>query len=93
MVNKLVLELQAIASSIQHISNVSDKSRLPQVHALNCIKDIFTNTSLGTATEPHMAKTLELAADCLQVDVYVSLNIANVTITLNCSDGPSETAD
>lgn len=70
-----ILELQAIAASIRHTSYASDNLRLPQVHALNCLKDVFTSTSLGTATEPHMAKTLDIAAGCLQADMYESLNI------------------
>ncbi len=48
--------------------------RLPQVHALNCLKDIFTDALLGTASEPHIADSLEIAVDCLESKVYFLLS-------------------
>lgn len=65
-----ILDLQGIAVSTREIDRDPNNLRLPQVHALNCLKDVFTNTLLGTATEPLMAKTLEIAVNCLQVDMY-----------------------
>jgi hypothetical protein len=91
--DKAVFELQAIASSLQEDGHDSGNLRLPQVHALNCLKDVFTNTLLGTATEPHMARTLDIAAGCLEVDMYEFPRSRNTTAMLNNLDGPSEIAD
>ena len=44
---------------------------LPQIHALNCLKDIFTNTRLGPSTEKHLNRTFKIAADCLNREMYV----------------------
>lgn len=41
-------------------------SHLPQVHALNCLKDIFTNTKLALVSEPYVAEGLSLAASRLE---------------------------
>ena len=43
---------------------------LPQVHALNCLKDIFTDARFGFSTEIHVADTLEIAASCLESQMY-----------------------
>lgn len=44
---------------------------LPQVHALNCMKDIYTNTKLGPYSEVHLPEGLDLAALCLESKVSV----------------------
>ncbi len=63
---EVILDLQAIADEpIQSISG-EKMLRLPQVHALNCLKDIFTDTRLGPGTEPHVADTLDIAASCIE---------------------------
>lgn len=38
---------------------------LPQVHAMNCLKDIFTNTKLGPHTVPFIMTALNLSAERL----------------------------
>lgn len=38
---------------------------LPQVHTMNCLKDIFTNTKLGPFTEPFIMPALTLSAERL----------------------------
>ena len=47
----------------------ADLSSLPQVHALNCLKDIFTDTRFGLSTENHVADTLDIAASCLETQM------------------------
>lgn len=42
-----------------------EESRLPQVHALNCIKEFFTSSKLSVASEPYIGQCLELAAKTL----------------------------
>ncbi|KAK8237864.1 putative death-receptor fusion protein-domain-containing protein [Phyllosticta capitalensis] len=51
-----------------------DGSHLPQVHALNSLKDVFTNTTLSKASEPHMGEALSLAASRLESNVWAIRN-------------------
>ena len=68
-----LLDLQAIADTpIEDLG--SEDARLPQVHALNCLKDIFTDARFGPSTEAHIADTLEIAASCLESHVYDSIS-------------------
>lgn len=62
--------MQAIADApVGFFENTGDL-RLPQVHALNCLKDVFTDALLGQASEPHIADTLEISAGCLESSMY-----------------------
>ena len=66
-----VLDLQAIADMpVQAVNDVGEV-RLPQVHALNCLKDIFADTRLGPSTESYVADSLDIAASCLDSTAYV----------------------
>lgn len=47
-----------------------DLESLPQVHALNCLKDIFTDSRFGLSTESYIAHTLDIAASCLESQMY-----------------------
>ena len=67
--NDVLLDLQAIADTPIEDFELGD-TRLPQVHALNCLKDIFTDARFGLSTEMHVADTLEIAASCLESQVY-----------------------
>lgn len=67
--NDIVLDLQALANTpIEDCG--SEESRLPQVHALNCLKDVFTDARFVLSTEAHMADTIEIAVSCLESHVY-----------------------
>lgn len=70
----VVLDLQAIADTPLRISEDFENIRLPQVHALNCLKDVFTDALLGPASEPHVAITLEIAAGCLESNLWAIRN-------------------
>lgn len=61
----VVLDLQAIADAPIDHETESNEVQLPQVHALNCLKDVFTDSRLSTSTEKHVADSLDLAAGCL----------------------------
>ncbi|KAF2624779.1 HEAT repeat protein-like protein [Macroventuria anomochaeta] len=63
--NDLVSEASVEA---QH-TNI-EESRLPQVHALNCIKEIFTTSKLSVASEAYIAQGLELAAKTLNSNIW-----------------------
>jgi hypothetical protein len=70
-----------------------DGNRLPQVHALNCLKDIFTNSKLGEASEPYIGGCLNLAASKLESNVFV-LKLMNIrTNAHKQADGGSATVD
>ena len=64
-----LLDLQAIADGPLSDGEDLGDARLPQVHALNCLKDIFTDARFGTGTEEFMGDTLEIAASCLESHV------------------------
>lgn len=53
----------------------ADLGFLPQVHALNCLKDIFTDARFGPSTETHIADALNIAASCLESQVYDCLEL------------------
>lgn len=64
----IILNLQKIARAPVESGGDPENPRLPQVHALNCLKDIFVDTRLGPGTELHMADTLDIATNCLESD-------------------------
>ena len=65
----VVLDLQAIADA--PITRPAGKSdlKLPQVHALNCLKDIFTDSRFGPSTEGHIEIALGIAISSLENDM------------------------
>ncbi|KAH7065827.1 HEAT repeat protein-like protein [Paraphoma chrysanthemicola] len=58
------------AASVEAQSTNIEESRLPQVHALNCIKEFFTTSRLNVASEAYMGQGLELAARTLNSDIW-----------------------
>ena len=63
--DEVMLQLQRTAQLPIEQSTKEKERRLPQVHALNCLKDVFTNSRLATRTERHWEQTLKIAIDCL----------------------------
>ncbi|KAM0098262.1 hypothetical protein ACP6JE_007210 [Aspergillus fumigatus] len=53
---------------------VKQKVELPQVHAMNCLKDIFTNTKLGPFTESYIMPALTLSAEQLGSPIWALRN-------------------
>ncbi|KAJ5123735.1 hypothetical protein N7448_009832 [Penicillium atrosanguineum] len=47
---------------------------LPQVHAMNCLKEIFTNTKLGPFTESFIMPALKLSAERLGSPIWALRN-------------------
>lgn len=68
--DNVIFDLQAIADAPIEPGKDLENPRLPQVHALNCLKDIFVDTRLGPGTEPHISDTLEIATSCLESTLY-----------------------
>lgn len=52
----------------------TDGSDLPQVHALNCIKDVFKSSFLSKRAEEHLTESLQLAATSLKSEMCVMAN-------------------
>lgn len=60
------------AESIKPVDEAAESAGgLSQVHALNCLKDMFKNSKLGDRSEAHVPEALGLAATCLSSDTYV----------------------
>ena len=59
-------QIQNISRQPLEQSAVQVSNHLPQVHALNCLKEICTNTHLGSATEPYLADIIILTSECLE---------------------------
>lgn len=49
--------------------NDHEEIQLPQVHALNCLREIFTNAKFRVMTEPHVMAMLKIGASALSCDV------------------------
>ena len=73
----------AVAQAIKDLSAIArqnvllddaQKSSLPQVHALNCIKDILKNTRLGEVSESFSSEVLVLAAKSLRSEAWAIRN-------------------
>lgn len=61
-------ELREISERPALISE-TDGSNLPQVHALNCLKDIFKSSAFSKRVDVYLTDTLQLAADSLKSEV------------------------
>lgn len=66
----VIQDLQTIAHVETDIDSKDEHLDLPQVHAFNCLKDIFTDARFNTAVEQHMSTSLELAVHALESDRY-----------------------
>ena len=75
-------ELTKIAAIEAHSSEI-DEVKLPQVHAYNCLKDIFKNatlTALGKKSEQYLPQCLELAAQGLRSEVWAIRNCSLILL-------------
>ncbi|KAI1144095.1 hypothetical protein F5Y05DRAFT_363612 [Hypoxylon sp. FL0543] len=70
----------------------TDGSNLPQVHALNCIKDIFKSSYLSKRAEPYLTDCLQLAASSLKSEVWAIRNCGLLLLRslIDCLFGTSE---
>lgn len=70
---RVINDLKVEAVQEEQDKNI-EGSHLPQVHALNCLKDVFTNTKLALASEPYVAEGLSLAGSRLESKVWAIRN-------------------
>lgn len=62
-------ELKSLARKAVQLSE-TDETNLPQVHAMNCLKEIFKSATLGKRSESHIADGLQISADSLNSEMY-----------------------
>lgn len=67
--------LQDIAAQPAHVSE-TDGSNLPQVHAFNCIKEVFKTSLLSKNAEAYLPECLQLATSSLKSGVWAIRNCA-----------------
>lgn len=90
-----VMEKLMEISSMEALVRETDGSNLPQVHAFNCLKDIFRNsllTSIGNKSESYLPQCLELAANGLRSEVWAIRNCALILLRslIDCLFGSGE---
>ncbi|KAB5570246.1 putative death-receptor fusion protein-domain-containing protein [Coniochaeta sp. 2T2.1] len=70
----------------------TDGSKLPQVHALNCLRGIFRSSLLSKKAESYLPATLELAADSLKSEVWAIRNCGLILLRslIDCLLGTGE---
>lgn len=71
-------ELKSLAGRPVTLSE-TDETNLPQVHAMNCVKEIFKSSTLGKRSDKHIPDCLQLAADSLTSEMYVT-NVHRATM-------------
>lgn len=82
-------------ASMEARASETDGSNLPQVHAFNCMKDIFKSsylTSIGNKAEKYLPQCLELAANGLKSELWSIRNCALILLRslLDCLFGSHE---
>ncbi|KAL1888739.1 hypothetical protein Sste5346_009365 [Sporothrix stenoceras] len=70
----------------------ADGSRLPQVHAFNCLRDIFRSSLLSKRAERLLPECLQLAANSLRSDVWAIRNCGLLLLRslIDCLFGTGE---
>ena len=75
--NGVIETLAALAMSKTPSCNTMTneyQSRLPQVHALNCLRELFTNSKLRERTVTWLIKVLDIAASSLSSKIWAIRN-------------------
>lgn len=67
--------LQEIAATPARVSE-TDGSNLPQVHAFNCIKEVFKSSLLSNNADAYLAECLQLATSSLKSELWAIRNCA-----------------
>ncbi|KAI6822745.1 hypothetical protein KC327_g9365 [Hortaea werneckii] len=73
LMKKAFKDLEAISREPVLPQNAQEGS-LPQVHAMNCMKDVLKNSRLGERSERYVPKALKLAADALRSQAWAVRN-------------------
>ncbi|KAL6403743.1 hypothetical protein AUP68_13113 [Ilyonectria robusta] len=91
---QVMVKLMEIASLEAHVSK-TDGTNLPQVHAFNCLKDIFKSsylTAVGNKSEKYLLQCLELAANGLKSELWAIRNCGLILLRslIDCLFGSHE---
>ncbi|KAI7318345.1 hypothetical protein KC315_g10090 [Hortaea werneckii] len=73
LMKKAFKDLERISREPVLPQNAQEGS-LPQVHAMNCMKDVLKNSRLGERSERYVPKALKLAADALRSEAWAVRN-------------------
>jgi hypothetical protein len=63
-----MIHLKTLSGQQVVLSDV-DETNLPQVHAMNCLKDIFRSSVLGKRADNHITEAFQIAATSLKSDM------------------------
>ncbi|KAM3083132.1 hypothetical protein ACMFMG_003796 [Clarireedia jacksonii] len=87
----VMMELKSLARRPVALSQI-DETNLPQVHAMNCVKEIFKSSALGKRADKHIPDCLQLAADSLTSEVWAMRNCGLLLLRslIDCLFGTSE---
>lgn len=64
--DRVLRDLQSLADSTTIPEGSGKSVQLPQVHAFNCLKDVFTETKFASSVEQHVSDSLEIAVRALE---------------------------
>lgn len=65
-------DLHEISCLPEQHDKTSQEVELPQVHAMNCLKDIFVSNRMGPQSESFIERALNLSADRMGSPLYVT---------------------
>ncbi|KAJ8058763.1 hypothetical protein OCU04_011752 [Sclerotinia nivalis] len=87
----VMTELKSLARRSIALSE-TDETNLPQVHAMNCVKEIFKSSTLGKRSDKHIPDCLQLAADSLTSDIWAIRNCGLLLLRslIDCLFGTNE---
>jgi len=66
--DNVFMKLKSLAQKPVKLS-AKDETSLPQVHAMNSLKEVFKSSILGKRCEHHIADCLDIAADSLNSEM------------------------
>ncbi|OBT87037.1 hypothetical protein VE02_03681 [Pseudogymnoascus sp. 03VT05] len=89
--DSVMVQLQEIART-PVISSGKDEEQLPQVHAMNSIKDIFKSATLGKQADMYVTACFIIATDSLKSDIWAISNCGLILVKalLDCMLGTSD---
>ncbi|KAF7544785.1 hypothetical protein G7046_g9713 [Stylonectria norvegica] len=92
--DQVMTKLMEVASTEARVSEIDD-TNLPQVHAYNCLKDIFKSSylsSIGNQCEKYLPQCLELAANGLKSELWAIQNCGLIFLRslIDCLFGSHE---
>ncbi|ESZ93537.1 hypothetical protein SBOR_6079 [Sclerotinia borealis F-4128] len=87
----VMTELVSLARRSVTLSE-TDETNLPQVHAMNCVKEIFKSSTLGKRSDKYIPNCLKLAADSLISEIWAIRNCGLLLLRslIDCLFGTNE---